>query len=97
MSLLETHHHGHHIQGSRIPDHIKKCGILILVDDSVMDHIDHNFILLKKKLDLYMKELNEIYQRTILAMSPHNNIFLKINHVKYWKEFLPGCNDGNVC
>lgn len=84
---IETHH-GHRD---------KNCGILIIVDDSVMDQIDHNFKLLRKTLDLYMEEINEIYRSTILAKPAHNKVFLKINHVKYWKDFLPGCNDGNVC
>ena len=86
--MIETHHHG---------NHYKKCGILIIVDDSVMEQIDHNKMILRKKLDLYIKELNEIYRSTILAKPPHNKVFLQIDRVKYWKEFLPGCNDGNVC
>ena len=73
-----------------------RCGIMVIVDDSVMDQLDHNLWNLEDKLNLFMKELNEIYRSTILAHPPHNKVYLNINHVKYWKDFLPGCSDGNV-
>ena len=80
----------------KIETKYRKCGILMLVDDSVMDKLDHNFSALRQKLDFYMRELNKIFRSTVLSKPPHKKIFFNIRYVKYLKDFLPGCNCGDV-
>ena len=68
----------------------------MLVDDSVMDKLDHNSSALRQKLDFYMRELNKIFRSTVLSKPPHNKIFFNIQYVKYLIDFLPGCNCADV-
>ena len=75
----------------------KGCGVLILVDDTVMGEIKNDEKVLRKKIDYYISELNTIYQNTILANPPHNDIYFYIKHVTHLKNFLPDCNNGGVC
>ena len=73
-----------------------ECRILMLVDDSVMGKLEHNFSALRQKLDFYMRELNQIFRSTVLSKPPHNKLFFVIRRVKYLRNFLPGCNCGDV-
>ena len=68
------------------------CSLLILVDDSLMSLVDNDENLLKQKLDKYIEEINDIYQKTILAYPPNNNLYFYIKHVTHLKNFLlVGC------
>ena len=73
-----------------------ECRILMLVDDSVMDKLEHNFSALRQKLDFYMRELNQIFRSTVFSKPPYDKLFFVIRHVKYLRNFLPGCNCGDV-
>ena len=75
----------------------KGCGILILVDDPMMSEIKNKENILRNKVDHYISELNTIYQNTILAEPPHNDLYFYVKHVTHLKNFLPDCNNGGVC
>ena len=75
----------------------KGCGILILVDDTMMSEIKNKENVLRKKVDHFISELNTIYQNTILAEPPHNDLYFYVKHVTHLKNFLPDCNNGGVC
>ena len=68
----------------------------MLVDDSVMEKLDYSYSALRRKLDFYMRELNEIFRSTVLSKPPHNMVFMTIRYVKYLRNFLPGCSNGDV-
>ena len=69
------------------------CSLLILVDDSLMSLVQNDENLLKQKLDTYIQELNSIYQTTILAYPPNNNLYFFIKHVTHLKNFIPACKN----
>ena len=69
------------------------CSLLILVDDSLMSLVQNDENLLKGKLDKYIQELNIIYQSTILAYPPNNNLYFFIKHVTHLKNFIPACKN----
>ena len=68
----------------------------MLVDDSVMEKLDYSYSALRRKLDFYMRELNEIFRSTVLSKPSHNMVFMTIRYVKYLRNFLPGCSNGDV-
>lgn len=72
------------------------CSLLILVDDSMMSLVQNDENILKQKLDKYVKELNEIYQTTILADPPNNNLYFYIKHVTHLKNFMPACKNKQI-
>lgn len=74
----------------------RKCGVLMLVDDSVMEKLNYNYSALRQKLDFYMRELNKIFRSTVLSKPPHNMVFMTIQYVKHMRYFLPGCSNGDV-
>ena len=69
------------------------CSILILVDDSLMSLVNNDENILKQKLDKYIEEINDIYQKTILAYPPNNNLYFYIKHVTHLKNFIPACKN----
>jgi len=72
------------------------CSLLILVDDSMMSLVQNDETRLKQKLDKYMKELNDIYQTTILKDPPNNNLYFFIKHVTHLKNFIPACKNKQI-
>ena len=75
----------------------KGCGILILVDDTMMFEINNDEKVLREKVDHYISELNNIFKNTILKDPPNNDLYFYIKHVIHLKNFLPDCNNGGVC
>ena len=72
------------------------CGMLILVDDTVTNSFRNNETAIRKQVDTYVSELNEIYQNTILQYPPNNNIYFFIEHLTLLRNFLPGCLNKGV-
>ena len=75
----------------------KGCGMLILVDDTMMAEINYDEKILREKVNHYISELNTIFKDTILKDPPNNDIYFYIKHVTHLKNFLPDCNNGGVC
>ena len=76
-----------------LPFTIRRCKMLLIVDDSVMEKIDHKEWILRKKLENYLKQLNSIFHGLSVTDSP---VVIDIHHVIYLKNFLPGCTNGYV-
>ena len=72
------------------------CGVLILVDSTVMDLFQDNESQIRNKVDKYIEKLNEIYQSTILKYPPNNNIYFFIKHLTVLRSYLPGCFNKQV-
>jgi len=72
------------------------CELLVLVDDSLLEVFDGKHEVIKKKVLLYVEKLNEIYQNTILADPPHDNIYFQLKELRRLKNFLPGCRNKQV-
>ena len=75
----------------------KGCGMLILVDDTMMAEINNDEKILREKVNHYISELNTIFKDTILKDPPNNDLYFYIKHVTHLKNFLPDCNNGGVC
>ena len=72
------------------------CGMLILVDDTVSNSLENNEEAIRRQVDTYVSELNEIYQNTILRYPPNNNIYFFIEHLILLRKFLPACFNKGV-
>ena len=72
----------------------KGCGILILVDETVMDELDDSRRILRKILDKAVRDLNDIFRSKLFAGD--FNVFFYIERVVLMKNFIPKCEDGNV-
>ena len=68
----------------------KACELLIIVDDSVVEFFNNDQDLIEEKVTLYVDKLNAIYQSTILADPPNDNIYFQIKELKILHNFLPG-------
>ena len=51
---------------------------------------------MKKKVDVYVEKLNKIYQDTILAYPPNNNLYFYVKHLIILKNYIPGCRNKGV-
>ena len=68
------------------------CSILMMVDDSVT--LDDEG--LRQKIDFYVKDLNRIYQNTILKDPPNDDLYFYVKKVINLQRFLPNCQNKQV-
>ena len=72
------------------------CGLLILLDDTVVKLFQNNETIIRTRVDRYIEKLNDIYQSTILKHPPNNNIYFFTEHLTVLKSYLPGCLNKGV-
>lgn len=77
-------------------DRSQGCSLLIMVDQTFYDLVDKNNVTMKKKVDVYVEKLNKIYQDTILAYPPNNNLYFYVKHLIILKNYIPGCRNKGV-
>ena len=68
------------------------CSLLMLVDDTV--RLEDQA--LRQKIDSYVKDLNRIYQNTILKDPPNNNVYFFVKRVIKLQKFLSNCQNKQV-
>ena len=74
----------------------KACELLMIVDDSVEELFNKDQDLIEEKVILFVDKLNTIYQSTILADPPNDNIYFQIKELRILHNFLPGCTNKQV-
>jgi len=72
------------------------CDLLIAIDDPGWKKLGGTEKLMRKKVDTYVSELNKIYQASILAYPPNNDIYFRIKEIRRLKNWLPGCENKAV-
>eukprot|EP00092_Neocalanus_flemingeri_P030234 GFUD01032813.1.p1 GENE.GFUD01032813.1~~GFUD01032813.1.p1 ORF type:complete len:404 (+),score=102.04 GFUD01032813.1:85-1296(+) len=72
------------------------CNLLVVVDDSVVKLFNGDQKLIKKKVSNYVEQLNDIYESTILADPPNDNIFFQVKELRILQNFLPDCKNKQV-
>jgi len=74
----------------------KACDILIIVDDSVQKLFNSDQNIIQQKVSQYLDKLNTIYQSTILADPPNDNIYFRMKELMILHNYLPGCTNKQV-
>jgi len=72
----------------------KACDVLIAVDDPGAKKLTPQK--LKSKVDKFIQSLNIIYEASILAYPPNNNIYFRLKEIRRLKNWLPGCENKGV-
>jgi len=71
----------------------KACDLLIAIDDPGAEKLGPGF---KQKVDEFVNSLNDIYENSILAYPPNNNIYFRLKEIRRLKNWLPGCENKAV-
>ena len=57
---------------------------------------DHNTTAIKQATIWYVKELNYIYENSILKHAPNERIYFRIGKWIHLKNFAPGCENPGI-
>eukprot|EP00088_Acartia_fossae_P009851 TRINITY_DN14841_c0_g1_i1.p1 TRINITY_DN14841_c0_g1~~TRINITY_DN14841_c0_g1_i1.p1 ORF type:complete len:401 (-),score=19.67 TRINITY_DN14841_c0_g1_i1:329-1531(-) len=76
----------------------RACNILVAIDKNTVfpDPNRVNEQQIKRTVQEYIADVNNIYQESILKNPPNHNIYLRLQDVWLLENFLPGCTNESI-